>query len=339
MKTKLWQIINDQKLWDSSLLQCKEQNFLQSYSFGEFHQKLGNKVWYLGVLDSKKIRSFALTIKVSSKIGSFLYLPWGPIIALEPDLKILLTILKDIALEEKVAFVRLEPRVEIEDWRQLNLKKASRYIQPQCSLFLDLKKSLKDLRQGLSESTRYNIGWVERQGVTVEISTQESDFKIFESLLKETSVRQRFSLHKEPDYYRKQFSTFLKNNQAKLFFALSPQSLGKIPLASAVVIYFGNTATYLHSASSSKYPKLRAPYLLQWKIIEDAKKSGIARYDFWGVAPTDDPHEAWSGLTAFKKSFGGERVFYPKPYDLIVSKKYYLMNILDKLRSLAKIVR
>ena len=75
---------------------------------------------------------------------------------------------------------------------------------------------------------------------------------------------------------------------------------------------------------------------MQWKIIEDAKNSGYEKYDFWGVAATDNPNDPWAGVTSFKKSFGGKKVCYEPAYDLIVSKRYYLDVLLEKARLLLR---
>lgn len=339
MAEKSWELISDKNLWDKSLLVNPTPNFLQSSSFGEFHEKLGDKVWRYGVVGSGKIVSFAQIIKKQSKIGSFLYVPWGPILNSEADLGNLIEVLRDCAIKEGASFIRLEPRVEFAEWQKLGLKISPTYTQPQCSLFLDLTKSLEELRQELSESTRYNIGWVERKGVRVEASKDFGDIEIFLKLLKETAARQKFTLHQNVEYYREQFQAFAQRDIAKLFITSAPAELGGEPLAAAIVIYFGDTVTYLHAASSSREQKLRAPYLMQWKIIEDAKKSGAKKYDFWGIAPTDSSNEAWAGVTAFKKSFGGEKVCYPKPYDLIISNKYYLLMFAGKIRALLRLCR
>lgn len=332
MEENSWQQISDLNLWDQSLSLQKQANFLQSSSFGQFHEKLGNKVWRFGKFENQKLRSFAQVIKLKTKFSQFLYLPWGPLLEKPAELEPLVKLLERVGIEEGANFIRLDPREEIAQDRSLNLKIAASFTQPQSSLILDLTKSLEEIRSNLSESTRYNIGWVERQGVKVTTSEQPEDIKIFLNLLRETAGRHQFSLYENIDYYRQQFLSFSEKKAAKLFIAQGPDSLNNIPLASALVIYFGDTATYLHAASSSKHPKLRAPYLMQWKIIEDAKNSGFKNYDFWGVSKDDNPTDPWAGVTAFKKSFGGERVQYQKPYDLILKKGYYFDIFIEKIR-------
>ena len=96
-------------------------------------------------------------------------------------------------------------------------------------------------------------------------------------------------------------------------------------VAANIMCFFGDTANYLHGASSNKHRDVMAPHLLQWKAVCDAKKDGFKYYDFWGIAPNDDPKHGWAGVTRFKKGFGGEQVNYPGTFDMVVSKKWYLI--------------
>ena len=57
----------------------------------------------------------------------------------------------------------------------------------------------------------------------------------------------------------------------------------------------------------------------------DAKKNGAKYYDFWGIAPDDNPKHPWAGVTRFKKGFGGEEVHRPGTFDLVISKPWYLI--------------
>jgi lipid II:glycine glycyltransferase (peptidoglycan interpeptide bridge formation enzyme) len=336
MQTKTWQIISDKNLWDKELLATAKANFLQSSSFGEFHKELGSKIWRLGFYKNDRVVSFAQVVEIKNKLGDFLYIPWGPILNDQSDLGGLLEKLAEIGEKERSSFVRLEPRVDLENYAEYKLKISPSYIQPQCSLVLDLTKSEEELKSAMSDSTRYNVGWVQRQGVEVELVKDQNKIEQFVNLLKETAGRHSFKLHHNENYYKTQFEVFSKAGSAKLFIA---KSSSKEVLSAAIVVTFGETATYLHASSSSKQQKLRAPYLMQWTAILDAKNSGIKKYDFWGVAPTDKPNESWAGVTAFKKSFGGERICYPRPYDLVFNYTYYIQMLVDRMRPLLRRIR
>lgn len=327
--------------WDMFLTDSSKSSFLQSYQYGEFYKSLGQKIWRLGLFKGGGLSGVCLLVKLSTKIGSFIYCPSGPVLNdWEGDFETLLEKAAEIGKSEKVSFIRFDPRIVAESQEKIllekGLRKTSNYTQPQCTQVLDLTKPLEEIRKKFSDSTRYNIGWVERKGVSVKISQDPSEIDIFVDLLKETAQRQRFRLHAKEDYYKKQFLTLREKNMVKLFLAYEPEKDGQEVLAAAVVINYGDTATYLHSASSNKNPKLRAPYLMQWKIIEESKNSGFKNYDFWGVAKDNNPADPWAGVTEFKRSFGGEKFCYQKPFDLVLTKDYYFEKLVEKARLVAR---
>ena len=47
------------------------------------------------------------------------------------------------------------------------------------------------------------------------------------------------------------------------------------------------------------------------KLFDHAKEKGYKLYDFLGIAPKDAPKShSWSGITHFKKKFGGKEITY-----------------------------
>jgi len=74
-------------------------------------------------------------------------------------------------------------------------------------------------------------------------------------------------------------------------------------------------------------------YLLQWEAIKEAKKRGMKKYNFWGVAPLDSKDHRFSGISIFKRGFGGEDVQYLHAQDLIINhKKYVITFAIEKIR-------
>ena len=76
--------------------------------------------------------------------------------------------------------------------------------------------------------------------------------------------------------------------------------------------------TYLHGGSSREHKELMAPYLLHWRIMEEAKRRGMAQYDLWGI-----DGDRWPGVTRFKKGFGGSGVFYPPSLEVVYRPLWY----------------
>ncbi len=70
--------IEDKKIWEDFLFQCEEKTFLQSWNWGEFQKKMGNKIWRLGVFKNGELIGVTLVIKIEAKRGRFLFVPHGP---------------------------------------------------------------------------------------------------------------------------------------------------------------------------------------------------------------------------------------------------------------------
>jgi lipid II:glycine glycyltransferase (peptidoglycan interpeptide bridge formation enzyme) len=100
-------------------------------------------------------------------------------------------------------------------------------------------------------------------------------------------------------------------------------------LASHLMIWCGQTATYLHGASADDNKNIMAPHLLQWRTIELAKRRGMEKYDWWGIHP-DDPNHRWAGITRFKLGFGGEIIKYPGAINAVLQPQWYMAYRLAK---------
>ena len=67
--------IESKSLWENFLFQCEEKSFLQSWNWGEFQKKMGNKIWRLGVFKNDELIGVTLVIKIDAKRGKFLFVP------------------------------------------------------------------------------------------------------------------------------------------------------------------------------------------------------------------------------------------------------------------------
>ncbi len=73
--------------WENFILGQRPDTFLQSWNWGEFNQKMGDKVFRLGIFNGEELAGAALIIKVSAKRGKFLFCPHGPIISQKSKVK------------------------------------------------------------------------------------------------------------------------------------------------------------------------------------------------------------------------------------------------------------
>ena len=78
MKMQIQEIKN-KETWEDFLLKCTEKTFLQSWNWGEFQERMGNKIWRLGVFKNDMLIGTGLAVKVVAKRGTFLLVQHGPV--------------------------------------------------------------------------------------------------------------------------------------------------------------------------------------------------------------------------------------------------------------------
>ena len=323
--------INDKDVWEKFLLEQKEKTFLDSWDWGEFQKKQGEKIWRLGVYNNDLV-GVALVIKIVAKRGTFLFVPHGPI---GLGLDLIVSRLKEIAKEEKAIFIRIAPICERNEenkkiFKDLGFKDAPIHMHPELTWELNITPSEEDLLMGMRKTTRYLIKkGTNNKDIEIVKSQNIADLKEFGKIYKETASRHNFVPFSK-DYLEKQFSCFNPDNQIVIY-------LGKYKgevISSAVMVYWQGIGFYHHGASLPN--KLPISYLTQWEAIKEAKARGCYKYNFWGIAPTDNKNHPWAGLSLFKKGFGGYQKDYVITQDLPLSSAYYLTFTIEKLRKLKR---
>lgn len=328
--------MENKEQWENFVASFEMAQFLQSWQWGEFQQKLGRKIFRLVLWQDKKIIGVALLIKMLLPVGkSYFYCPRGPLIinSKEQTLNIFFKKIKEIAQKEKSIFFRFEPPV-IENYKFSQTKSESFFsgkiknyrkvadVQPSQILLLDLTKSEEEILEVMHPKTRYNIRLAKRKGVVVRQGEGDKDIEAFVSLTLETAERDGFRSH-PANHYRKLLS--LNHAFVKLFFA---EHKNKV-LAANLMINFGDTCTYSHGASSNQYKNLMAPHLLHWYCLCQAKRAGYKYYDFGGA-----DEKKWPGVTRFKRSFVNQKtgleISYPGTFDLPLDKKWYWLYSIAK---------
>lgn len=325
-----------------------QSQFLQSWEWGEFQASVGHQVFRLGAEnDSGELIAVATLIKKNIGFGwSYLFCPRGPSTKFSifsavadsiKDIDFIFDEIKKIAQREKALFLRFEPVFEYSiSNNQYSIKKTID-VEPSKTTILDLSKSEDEMLSAMHQKTRYNIRLAEKKGVTIrEAGTDE--FDKFWSLMSATGNRDGFRLHNKK-YYQAMFknskleidSKFrIQNSELniELFFAEHKGVL----IAANIIAIFGDTATYVHGASSDEHRNVMAPYLLQWRVIQMAKAQGCRYYDFFGVDETK-----WPGVTRFKNGFAGTSIEYPGTFDLVLNHfQYILYSFIRKVRRFFK---
>lgn len=313
-------------------------SFLQSFEWVEFQEKAGNAVARIMIKkDGDTVLCANVILHALPFKKAYWYVPYGPVIATAAHNKKELVhfFIERLARDagESAIFLKIEP--EEMSARELFEPTCmpSPAAQPQETVIVDCTLSEEELLAQMKPKTRYNIKVAQRHGVKVVSPDDQAklDPEIFLSLLSLTAERHRFRTH-VISYYRTMLEALVPKEKAgaqnictaRLFFA---QYEGKV-IASALVIFFGKRATYLHGASTTAQKNVMAPYILHWEIVKYIKQAGYAEYDLWGVATersSDETKRKWGGFSRFKLGFGGNVVKRPGACDFPLRPLWYIM--------------
>lgn len=339
--------ITDKTQWENFINAQKADTFLQSWNWGEFNKLNSSKIWRLGIFDSDELIGTALVIRVDAKRGKFLFIPQGPIPGklqtpnpnsqsnpksqISKIFSALFSYLKDLAIKEKVDFVRISPLFEntpenLKIFLDYGFRNAPVHMMhPELSWILDISRTEEEIMKGMRKTTRNLIRRAEKEKVKIIELKSIEGIEEFYRLHQQTVSRHGFVPFSKK-YLKKEYEALSVDDQISIFYA---EHEGKT-LSSAIIVFYGDSAFYHHGASETS--KIPASYALLWKIIQEAKKRGFRKYNFWGIAPEGQTKHPLAGLTIFKTGFGGYREEYLHCQDLPVTSKYWLNWIIESIR-------
>jgi len=210
---------------------------------------------------------------------------------------------------------------------------------PKTTLMIDLLCSEDELRNEMHTKTRYNIRLAEKKGVVVRECLLDEFYELYGATNRRKGLK---------GYPKKYFENILKCQAAGCNQRVVAAYHNDVPLASNLLVCFGDTATYLFGGTSDEHRELMAPHLLHWECMKWAKANGYRWYDVWGInAPGERfrssgggllGHDTkiardWDGITRFKKGFAsgktGKVVEYGETVDVVMNTFWYslLSNI------------
>lgn len=234
------------------------------------------------------------------------------------------------ASDLKCDFVRVEPTGKVtEDNLAQALAHKIADVQPSHTLLLDLTKTEDELRADLQSGHRNRINTAEKRGVEVYSTIDLKTTQDFLRLMKDTAHHSHITNH--PDwYYEKMVKSLIDQGVAKYYVATAEGSVASVSL----VFDWGDTRYYAHTGNDQVLNRqYKAAVSNVWQMILDAKAEGKKYFDFWGIAPPDEPNHPWVGISDFKHGFGGRVVSNIGTYDLVINKpKYAMYNTYRKLR-------
>lgn len=330
--------IRDKEIWESFVLANNPKSFLQSWNWGQTNKLLGNEIFRQGFYLNNELRGTCLLIKQKAKRGPHLLIPGGPII--DWNNKILVDYfvqeVRILSREKGVWFVRLRPEVldskgNRERFKRLGFVSSPMHLHAENTWVLDISQDEEKILYGMRKNTRYLIRKSLKAGLAIDKTTYKKDVVMLAKLQEETVKRLGF-VGFPKKLFEAELETFGKDNQAQLFVCKK----GKTPLVAAIIIFYGDYAYYHHSGSSNKLREIPSSYFLQWSVINEAKRRELKYYNFWGIAPEGAKKHRFSGVTTFKKGFGGERVNWLPAHDLPISQKYWLTHVFETGRKISR---
>lgn len=335
--------------WNQFLADSPFGDILQTWEWGEVKK---DELWQplrLRITEQDQILAQAQILIRQLPLGLKLYyLPRGPVLDYtapnaSTTLEYLLKTIHQHAQQNRGLLIKIGPAVTAtqaphlaKHLQQLHLKPATQAIQTQYTSIVSLQGSDADLLNSFDKDTRNLIRRSAREGVIVDCFTATDDTKhlrTFHNLYMATSERANFSARPWP-HISKLWQIMAPRQMAYLYtasFREDNQDQDQA-LAASLVLRLGHTAYQLWSGSRRDTGKKYPAYALQWTIMQHQKSLGTTHYDMWGVAPSNDPHHPWAGITLFKKSFKGQQTDYIGDYDLPVSPLYPLYQLATTLR-------
>ncbi len=277
-----------------------EAQILQSTAWGDVHTALGHKIhvqsgagWHWQAIEHRR------------RYGTYLEVPLGPTIANQSGFEGAISSLIALGKQLDAVFVRIEPVGDITEQSLIDVgaQRAEKNFQPQHTLVLDLTEPLADIKTGLNKGRKSALNRAVSQQVTFEHCKQASAIEDFLEMIHITYQRTGIQAHSD-SYYRTIANTMIPQGTAQLFYAVHNNKR----VAGVLAFDSPTTRYYIHAASLPEARELEAATFLVWGIIVEAKERALKQFDFFGIAPPDQPDHPWAGFTHFKKSFGGEMV-------------------------------
>lgn len=316
--------------WTKVVKKFPEANFLQSPNYGEMNKLLGFKV----ITESFGGKGHALMIIRNAKRGRYLEIPCGPLIDWkDPQLvEKVLNKIKEIAKKEHCVFARIRPQLLASEenlaiLENAGLKKSPMHLAAEHTVIINLEKTEDELLAAMRRQTRYEVRRAKKLGIQVEKSRDENIFKEFHKEQKKTAKRQGF--------FPPNLKTLLAEREAfgeNINIYVAKTAEGE-EIAYGLIIKDGKEGDYYEAASTLLNRKLPGAYAILWQVMQDLKAENYERFNLWGIAPANQPHHRYAGVTIFKTGFGGETIEYVPAHDLVISRTRYLADsIFEKIR-------
>jgi peptidoglycan pentaglycine glycine transferase (the first glycine) len=316
-----------QKEWEDLVKENPATGYMQSFFWADFKKLLGWEIFKIGVFEKNKLIGGAIVGKYSHfKNRSFLIIPEGPVLPYENKkaqemFEMLISEIDKIANLQNgklSSHLSIEPELVVKPAYFDRFIKSKSDNQPLKTLVIDLSLSENDILRQMKPKGRYNVKIGENSGAKILVKNLNEGMVKFIKLYQKYKKKRNYET--KDDSYFKALAYAIPKDCGEIFLVEFEKEI----LAAAIVIYWGEKATFLFGANSEKHKNIMASYFLQFEIIKRAKNLGLKSYDLYGLSPNEkDPKYPWYGFSVFKRKFGGKEIKYIGGYDFVYNKKLY----------------
>lgn len=303
--------INDANQWESFVQSnALDSGLLQSWSWGEVQESLGQEIKRVALVQNEKISAAALVVERQLPLGlKYWYLPRGPIGKVEHGLQLVEQLVSE-ARSAGALFVRFDPAWPI-DVSLPSVFQSVGQVNPAQTLIIDLQKKEDEILAAMKPKARYNIKVAQKHGITIDRGDQY--FADFWRLIGQTAERNKIISHSEAHY-----RALLAAGKGVMEIIVARD--GEQVIAANMIAHYNGQMVYLHGGSDDNFKNKMAPYLLQWETMRYAQSLSCKSYDLWGA-----DEEKWPGVTRFKRGLAPDISYtrYVGAFDRPVNKLMY----------------
>ena len=239
------------------------------------------------------------------------YVSGGPLLTDAAASPAALGMIREEMVSRRALVLRVSPRpIGVEPERVRALYGEAGFIESAGggyrTIVLDVSGDLGGIRKGFDQKWRNCLNRSEREGLEVRSGTDDALFGEFAALYGRLLERKTFDAPLDAAFYRELQGRLPDSDKLVVTVAYRTGAA----VAGHVASILGDAAVYVLGATNEEGLASKASYLLQWAVIEEARRREMRFYDLGGIDPEANP-----GVYHFKRGLGGREVTFAGPFE------------------------
>ena len=347
-------------------------SFYQSYEWAKVKELTGWKSYFVGIVDNDNIVAASLILGKKIYLNKYLYYaPRGMLVDYNNTLllKFFVNEIKSFLINKSGIVFKIDPLIEYQrhdndgvilgpfNEKIINSLVNMGFIhhgftkgyntneiQMRWSYYLDITKSMEDIKKDMDQRCRRCIKKYERYPLEMVYVDNTRKLRNFKNIMESTARRQNH-FDRSIEYYNN-LNNLLGNRSLltviyldkdkylkeccgdRLYDIVRKSKRSKIPISAGVFIFDNDRLNYVYGGTYKKYMPLMAQYKMQMEMINLAKERDLPIYDFGGISGDFNVESENYGVYEFKRGFGGYAIEYIGEFDLILDKfGYFIYNM------------